>query len=122
MQERKYRNPPIVKVYSISNPKEVFRFLQEHPSLPEVVWEAAHVLRYIFGLDTPLELKLLRDPETGEEELFAFVHVDAPVEEALQKLDVFDDEWFLDKQGIVNGRFNVDVVFVCPSTGRATSV
>lgn len=101
----------IQAAYTLSHPAEVSRFLREHPSLAEIVWEAAHVLRRIFDPDVRLSLDFVRDPEAEYEELFAFVHVAGPAEEALEKLRMFDEIWFLDQQDEVLGLFNVDVVF-----------
>jgi len=101
----------IQEAYTIPRPGEVFGFLRYPPSLPELICEAAKVLYRSFGRDARLVLDLAHDPETGSEELFALVHVDVPIEEALQKLRQFDEEWFLDKQEAANGLFNVDVVF-----------
>ncbi len=98
--------------YEIADPV-VRAFLREHDALLEVVREAADYLWKIFGREVRLELRLFQDPETGEEELFALVHMpsDTPVEDALQKLQRFDEEWFLDVQDRIDGLFNVDVVF-----------
>ena len=101
----------IQEAYTIPCPVDALRFLRQHPSLAPLVWEAAYVLRHVFGVGTRLSLTLVRDPETGDEELFALVHVQGPVEEALQKLETFDRAWFLDRQDETGGRFNVDVVF-----------
>ena len=101
----------IREVYVVPHPVKVFRFLRQHPSLIEVVWEAAHMLRHIFGPDARLLLDLVRDPEVGYEELFAFVHVEGPAEEVFEKLRAFDEEWFLDRQEEIHGLFNVNVVF-----------
>ena len=102
----------IQELYALSHPADIFRFFQQHPSLAPLVWETAHVLHRVFGPYVRLSLHLVRDPETGDEELFAFVHLEASVEEALRKLRMFDEEWFLDQQEEANGLFNVDVVFV----------
>ena len=102
----------IREAYMISRPVEVFRFLRQHPSLAEVVWEAAYVLRRIFDPDVRLSLELVRDPEVEYEELFALVYVADPAEEALEKLRAFDEGWFLDRQDEVHGLFNVDVRFL----------
>jgi len=101
----------IREAYVIPRPVEVFRFLRQHPSLAEVVWETAHVLRRIFDPDVRLSLDLVRDPEAEYEELFAFVHVEGLAEEVFEKLRAFDEGWFLDQQDKVHGLFNVDVMF-----------
>lgn len=100
------------KLYQEIDP-DVLAFLQDHVSLPEIVYMAAKVLRQEFGEDVRLKLEVTRHPDSGEKELFALVQMPANVspEEALMKLHRFDENWFLDIQEIVNGLFNVDVVF-----------
>ena len=102
----------IFEIYEMPHPDVVFRFLSRHSFLAEVVLGAAYILlHFIFGPGTHLSLELIRDVETGDEELFALVQVNIPVEEAVEKLRAFDEGWFLDQQDMVKGLFNVDVVF-----------
>ncbi len=102
----------IQQIYKITQPR-VQLFLRKHPLLLEVVYEAAEHLRKIFGPEAQLELRLLQDPESGDEELFALIHVhsDVPPDHALNQLQQFDEEWFLSVQDEIDGLFNVDVVF-----------
>ena len=99
------------QLYTIKQPGEVFKFLYNYPSLVEIIFEAVDALYNIFGADASLELELVTDPETDESELFALVEVDMDPEVALQKLEEFDQHWFLDREEITNGLFNIDVIF-----------
>ncbi|NOX63715.1 MAG: hypothetical protein GXP42_17460 [Chloroflexi bacterium] len=101
----------IQKAYILPHSNDVVRFLREHPSLIEIVQKAAVALRQIFGFEAPLTLELFHDPDTEDTELFALVHSDEPVDAALAKLQMFDETWFLDQQPLIDGLFNVDVVF-----------
>ncbi len=102
----------ILARYSVRDPG-VISFLRTHEPLLDIVLEASERLRRLFGHATPLELHLFRDPETGNRELFALIHVppDMPVEEILATLDAFDRSWFVTVQDRVGNLFNVDVVF-----------
>jgi len=99
------------QLYTIKQPGEVFKFLYNHPSLVEIIFEAADALHNVFGQDATLELELVTDPESDEAELFALVEVDMDPEIALQKLEEFDQNWLLDREEITNGLFNMDVIF-----------
>ncbi len=91
---------------------EVVTFLQKHATLLDLVIEAAERLKALFGYSIQLELRRVQDPETGDQELFALVHMppDIPAEKALEMLETFDETWFLDVQDLTGHRFNVDVV------------
>ncbi len=97
--------------YVIPHMDETLRFLIEHPFLIDVVQEAADALRRTFGSAATLSLELFHDPETENTELFALVHINEPVTVALEKLQTFDEAWFLDQQSLIAELFNVDVAF-----------
>lgn len=88
----------------------VQEFLRKHPALIAVLLDAYPHLARIFG--TPhLTLNVVRDSEgEGEDELFAYITTTEPVDEALAKLDQFDEEWFLD-QDQTEGRLNFSLEF-----------
>ena len=74
-----------------------------------MVLEAAEVLAERFGRRTLLSQEVTRDPESDESELFAYANVDLPIKDALIRLRLFDERWFLDQQDRIRGLFNVDV-------------
>jgi len=47
----------------------------------------------------------------GAKELFAYIRTSLPVDEALSRLDKFDEEWFLDQLDRAGGRFNFNLEF-----------
>ncbi len=99
------------KLYNMKQPGEIFEFFYENPDLVEVAIEAVTVLKHVFGTDAGLTLELIRDPETDEQELFALIEVNLEPEEALKRLQEFDNAWLLDKEEMTKGLFNVDVSF-----------
>ncbi|MCD6518304.1 MAG: hypothetical protein J7M05_00060 [Anaerolineae bacterium] len=101
----------VTEMYDEIDP-QALTFLREHPQLAELVLHTAPALRTFFDPEAPLSLELVRDPETGEEELFALVHLrDTSPQEALEKLRRFDEEWFLTHTSAAEP-FNVDVAFL----------
>ncbi len=102
----------IQRLYDPVEP-EILKFIEDRLFLLEIIYQTALVLRQIFGSQARLKLELASDPDTGEQELFALVHVPSGTlpEEALQKLREFDERWFVGVQKDVDGQFNVDVVF-----------
>ena len=95
------------------NAAAVGRFLHAYPQLIEVLLEAHVYLQKYFGPDPQVTLKVVSDPEVeGVEELFAYILTSLLVDEALARLDRFDEEWFLDQLDRVGGRFNSNLEFV----------
>ncbi|MCB9703264.1 MAG: hypothetical protein H6711_15320 [Myxococcales bacterium] len=68
-----------------------------HPTLPRVMRDARLELRRRFGEEATLTSEGRVDPESGE--LYAVLRVgtDLPLDEALRRRDLFDDEWWLDQ-------------------------
>jgi len=93
--------------YSFRDEEAVRHFLQTHPHLIEVLFEAQfHLLRH-FGPDSQVTLEVFPGPESeGEKRLFAYIIIFLPVEEALTRLDKLDEEWFLNQSDRVDGLLN----------------
>jgi hypothetical protein len=53
------------------------------------------------------------DPEVeGLDVLFGYISTDLPVEEALERLERFDEMWFLDAMPDIPARLNFNLRFV----------
>jgi hypothetical protein len=77
---------------------DVFDFLNENSLLVDILNEAAPKLQNVFGDQVEVELELFSDPESPiDNELFARVLTRLRAGEALDLLDRFDDEWWLDE-------------------------
>jgi hypothetical protein len=101
------------EMYSFRDRTAVRRFLQAHLSLIDFILEARFYVSEVFGPDTEVELEVFSDPEVeGQEQLFANILTSLPVDEALGGLEKLDVEWFLDQLDRVDGRFNLDLVFI----------
>lgn len=97
-------------LYVVQDAREVYRFLNEHVELAAFLLEAyPHVVEH-FGPSPRVELRVIRDPEGhGSEQLFAYIHTSLPVQEALSRLELLDEEWFLDQIDRVGDVFNFNV-------------
>ena len=98
------------------NADEVRRFLRVYPDAPDVLLEARPYIERIFGPTTQVVLEVTFDPDSesprDSEELFGNIEVSLPVEEALERLNQFDSEWFLAQLARAGGRLNFNLDFV----------
>ena len=75
---------------------EAAEFLNQHPHLYSVLLESVEQIHNIFGQDVELQLRFVKDPEIPNyQTLFCYIWVSMSVAEALEKLDVFEDEYYL---------------------------
>jgi hypothetical protein len=94
-----YRNSPMVQAYLACHP-EIWGFLEE----------ARPVLAEIFGGLVDIVLEVITYPEEGaEDELVAWIQSTNTVDEGLEKLDRFEDEWAIDHLTSVATRFNFNI-------------
>lgn len=87
----------ISKFYTIENTLDVKRFLQNHSNLIDVILEAYLQIRKYFPAEK-LRLKLFSDPESPQWEklvLSIFANPES-VDEALNQLEEFDENWWID--------------------------
>ncbi len=92
----------------------LFAFLADEPGVCDLLAEAHAWLERIFGRGFQARLQVVNDPEDedGEsEQLFAYLETFLPVEEALAKLDEFDEAWFLDALDRAGGKLNFNLAF-----------
>ncbi|MBD2388103.1 hypothetical protein [Cylindrospermum sp. FACHB-282] len=87
----------ISQIYTIEDTFVVGRFLHKHSTLIDVLLEAHPQIRKYFPLEK-LRLKLYVDPESPQWEKLVLSICATPesVDEALNKLDEFDQEWWID--------------------------
>lgn len=101
------------ELYSFRDAAAVQRFLQTHPHLIDVLFEAYPYLLKHFRPDPQVALEVVSDPETeGSGELFAYILTSLSVAEARARLDGLDEEWFLDQLDRVGDLFNFNLEFV----------
>ena len=95
--------------YRIADEERVFTFLRQHSQLFPVLQEGRAVVSLIFGEDTPILLKVRRDPEVGLEYLIAWILTDRPVSEAVDRLLELGDTWFNTRLDIVGDLLNFNL-------------
>jgi hypothetical protein len=101
------------EIYSLRHAAAIRRFLHAYPQLVEVLLEAHLHLQKYFGPDPQVILEVVSDPEIEDaDELIAYIRTDLSADEALERLNGLDEEWFLDQLDRVGGRFNFNVEFV----------
>ena len=104
----------IKKKYSIpeSNLSDVEQFLDKHQDIANLVLEAYNKIRDFFTSETLL-LELISDISIeGGEELFVYIQTRLSVEEAVEKMNDFDEQWFLDQLSRTKGLFNFNLRFL----------
>ena len=99
-------------LYSFRNASAVRQFLEAHPNLIELLLEAYRYLQKHFGSIPQIVLELVTYPdETAYDELVAWIQSEDRVPEGLEKLEKFEDEWFLDHLTEIGNSFNFNIEF-----------
>lgn len=100
------------QVYTFRRPQEVSEFLDAHPFLAPVLIEARGRIEDYFGLQTHVAIEVVSDPEVhGLVEMFGYILTSLTPEEAGNRLEQFDREWFLLQVHRAKGLLNFDVEF-----------
>ena len=101
------------RLYIFRKPKEVSRFLEDNPFLIQLLLEAYGQIGRHFRPYPQVFLETVTDPETPDDrELFALICTSLTPEEALDVLDRFDRDWWLDKSHTAQGNLCIDIEFV----------
>lgn len=84
------------ELYAWDEP-DVWQMLQLHPEVLDPLIQAASLAPRYFGPVTVMSLRVVHDVDGyGPDELFAYIHTSLPPEEALDSLERFEREWWLD--------------------------
>ncbi len=98
--------------YLLPSPHAVKRFIRQNPALATLLVEAIEPLYQFFGPTPRVSLRVVSDPEVEDyTELFAYIHVSFPPEEARRRLHQMDESWFLDRLERAAGKFNFNLEF-----------
>lgn len=99
-------------IYIFRRPEEVSRFLESNPSLTAFLVEAHEKIQEKFGSRPEVVLEVVRDPEVpGLVQMFAYIVTGLMPEEASNRLQRFDQEWFLREVSRAKGLVNFDLEF-----------
>lgn len=106
------RTNKVEELYSYRNPPAVVGFLRAYPHLMEFLLEAYPYLERHFGPEPDIVLELVAYPEeTAYDELVAWIQSEDQVREGLEKLEEFEEEWFLDRLAEIGNEFNFNIEF-----------
>lgn len=101
------------ELYVFRRRMEVLRFLDVHPFLVPLLLEAYAKIGRYFEPYHEVFLEVISDPEaTNDRQLFAFIGTRLPPDEALDSLEPFDEEWWLDTLDEARGKLCIDVEFL----------
>jgi hypothetical protein len=101
------------RLYIFREPKEVSRFLEDNPFLILLLLEAYGQIERYFGPYPQVFLEVVTDPEAPDDrELFALIYTGLTPDEALDGLDRFDRNWWLDASQTAQGKLCIDVEFL----------
>lgn len=104
----------IKKAYTISDSQlmDIERFLDKHKDIANLILEAYTKIQDFFTSEILL-LELISDISVeGGEELFVYIQTHLSVEEAVEKMNDFDEQWFLDQLNRTKGLFNFNLRFL----------
>jgi hypothetical protein len=90
---------PLADLYQFKDYARVEAFLTAHPSLEKLLIEAHGKIREYFGSDASAALEVFTDYEGDDGDkgpLFAIIDSSLPPDEAFDRLDRLDEEWWLD--------------------------
>lgn len=100
-------------LYDFRNQSEVIRFAVDNSFLLQTLHEASEQIRNYFGESVQAVLEVVSDPEFFEDqELVIFIRTDLSPDEAFEKLEQMDDEWWLDVPADVRKNLCIDVEFI----------
>lgn len=91
---------------------EVMSFLKAYPFLVPLLEEAYGKIAEYFETFSSVVLEVITEPEAeNDRELFAFIRTGLPVDEALARLERFDEEWWLEASDRAQGKLCIHVEF-----------
>lgn len=98
--------------FAAPDQEEVTDFLRRHPDAAAILREALPHVRAAFGPAT-LSLRVIRDPDSGGAmDLFAFIQVQEAGGSALEKLDRFDEDWWMRRSDSPEAPVHFDLEYV----------
>jgi len=100
-------------LYIFRQPAEVRRFIEERQFLISLLEEAYTKIEKYFGPYPQVFLEVISDPEaTDDRQLFAFIGTHLSPDKALDTLERFDEEWWLDVLDQAQGKLCIDIEFL----------
>jgi hypothetical protein len=100
----------VENLFDVKDAPAVRRYLGDRPFLMPLLVEARRTISRYFPDDARTRLQLLPDRDDGDHvDLFAIIGTSLREEDALRRLDRFDEEWWLEAAVRANGQLTIDV-------------
>jgi hypothetical protein len=98
-------------IYNFRNPDEIKKFLGEHKLIIPILLNARLIVEEFFGNNVPLTLEMVIDPEAlSNKQLFCYINTESmSLDEAFERLNAFDESWFLKQYDLTGGLFNFNL-------------
>ncbi|EMS79195.1 hypothetical protein [Desulfotignum phosphitoxidans] len=101
----------IIDNFDLIDTGAVELFLTEHPEIIPTVNESFYKIKEYFPEDINLTLEIFTDPESSQKSLLLRIFSKLPVEEAMEKLEALDRNWFLEKFLSSDNLFSITLDF-----------
>lgn len=89
--------------------QQVLAYLERHPHLVPLLVDVAAAIGQFFPPEDRPYLQVIDDPDTQTVQLYAIVRTSLPPDEADERLDRLDEEWWLDAVERAHGDLTIDV-------------
>ncbi|MDP2935423.1 MAG: hypothetical protein Q8O86_02915 [Dehalococcoidia bacterium] len=100
------------QMYVFRRPEEVIEFLEDHPFLVALLFDAHPQIVKHFGPRPDAVLEVVVDPEAmADRELFALIRTHLPPRDALSRLERLDEEWWIEALERAQGALCIDLEF-----------
>lgn len=101
------------RLYEFREDAEIEAFLEEHPSMIQVLLGAYDKIREYFGFRSRIVLKISRDPEArGDGQLFVLIQTRLRPKAARTLLSVLSQEWWHDKYPSTEGNMTISLEYL----------
>jgi len=98
------------QLYILKNPDVVLAYLETEPFLvPLLIEVRQQIRRYFADSSAVLEVFDYQDDTIAERQLHLSIMTQLPVDEALDRLNQFDTNWWLDKARRTQRKLSVDI-------------
>ncbi|PLS84759.1 MAG: hypothetical protein CYG60_16210 [Actinobacteria bacterium] len=99
--------------YEFRDDVKVESYIEQYPSLSNLLTDAHDKIRKYFGSDAHAVLEMVKGRETDDDErLFVYIQTELSSDEALDRLDDLYEQWWLDALSGVRPKLSIDVEYV----------
>lgn len=100
----------LTRLYRFDDYVAVSHFLRSNPFLTRLLSEAHEEVERYFGPDIQVALEVFTDPEAeSDQQLFALIQTNLPLQEELDLLDQLYEDWWLDTLPAARCKLTIDV-------------